>query len=294
MPGDAHREPVANSTAAAGNQGATTRPDSAAIPDLVSMPDTAAIRFDDRGLVPVIVQDRATREVLMLGYADAEALEATGRTGLAHFHSRSRGRLWCKGETSGNVLAVRRVRLDCDGDTVLFDADPAGPTCHTGARTCFIPPGPDRQATRVQAPPRSAPPAPQPGAPDTPAPWNGAAPAPAETVGCGWLEVLWATSRQRATTRPAGSYTVRLLDGGVDAAARKGAEEAAEVLMAAKDDAYATGRDADGPGNGPAAHTRIRLIEETADLLFHVLVLAAERNLDPADVIDELRRRHTA
>ena len=88
-------------------------------------------------LLPCVVQDADTGRVLMLAYVDAEALEATQRTGLAHFHSRSRGRLWQKGETSGNVLRVVEIRADCDADALLYLAHPAGPTCHTGAVSCF-------------------------------------------------------------------------------------------------------------------------------------------------------------
>jgi phosphoribosyl-AMP cyclohydrolase / phosphoribosyl-ATP pyrophosphohydrolase len=95
------------------------------------------IRFDERGLVPCIVQDAGTGEVLTLAYMDAEALERTRATGEVHFHSRSRGELWHKGETSGNVQRVEALRYDCDADAVLALVDPAGPACHTGERTCF-------------------------------------------------------------------------------------------------------------------------------------------------------------
>lgn len=97
----------------------------------------ARLKPDANGLVAAVVQDAATRDVLMVGYMDAEALHRTLTTGAATFWSRSRGEYWVKGETSGNTLAVREVRLDCDGDAVLVSADPAGPTCHTGDRTCF-------------------------------------------------------------------------------------------------------------------------------------------------------------
>jgi phosphoribosyl-ATP pyrophosphohydrolase/phosphoribosyl-AMP cyclohydrolase len=88
-------------------------------------------------LLPCVVQDADTGRVLMLAYVDTEAMEATVRTGLAHFHSRSRDRLWQKGETSGNVLRVVAIRADCDSDALLYLAHPAGPTCHTGAVSCF-------------------------------------------------------------------------------------------------------------------------------------------------------------
>jgi len=96
------------------------------------------LRFDDRGLLTAVVQDCTTNEVLMVAWMDAKALRLTQRTGEAWFWSRSRGELWHKGATSGNVLRVREIRADCDGDTLLLRVDPAGPACHTGARSCFI------------------------------------------------------------------------------------------------------------------------------------------------------------
>ena len=95
------------------------------------------IRYDERGLIPVVAQDTNTGEILMLAYANEEALAKTVETGEAHYHSRSRGELWRKGATSGNTQKVVEVRLDCDGDAVLVVVDQTGPACHTGARTCF-------------------------------------------------------------------------------------------------------------------------------------------------------------
>ncbi len=206
------------------------------------------------GLIPVVVQDATDGRVLMLAYADAEALAMTAATGEMHFHSRSRDRLWRKGETSGNTLAVRALALDCDGDALLATVEPAGPTCHRGTRSCFDLDG---------------------------------APAP-PPAGFAWLETLWATIADRVTTRPEGSYTARLLDGGVDAVARKVTEEATEVLMAAKDDASAEAAAADRQG------TRAALAGEAADLLYHTLVLLAERGLPPSEVIASLRSRRPA
>ncbi len=94
-------------------------------------------RFDDRGLLTAVVIDAGTSDVLMVAFMDAEALAKTRETGLAHFHSRSRGKLWCKGESSGNVLHVEEMRVDCDQDALVIRARPAGPTCHTGAVSCF-------------------------------------------------------------------------------------------------------------------------------------------------------------
>lgn len=94
-------------------------------------------KFDEKGLLSAVVVHHETREVLMVAFMDAEALEATQATGFAHFHSRSRGRLWKKGETSGDVLEVREILVDCDQDALVMACAPAGPTCHTGARSCF-------------------------------------------------------------------------------------------------------------------------------------------------------------
>jgi phosphoribosyl-AMP cyclohydrolase / phosphoribosyl-ATP pyrophosphohydrolase len=221
--------------------------------------DPATVQFGaPDGLVPGVVQDRIDGRVLMVGYLDAEALAATLETGQVHFHSRSRGRLWRKGETSGNVLRLRSIALDCDGDALLLTVDPVGPTCHRGTRSCFDPA--DGVAT-------------------------GESPLPAEQ-GFAWLETLWATIADRVTIRPAGSYTAHLLDGGVDAVGRKVTEEATEVLLAAKDDAAAEG------AGQPRDATRAALAGEAADLVYHSLVLLAERQLPAGSVIAELRARH--
>lgn len=204
-------------------------------------------------LVPAIVQDVVDRRVLMLAWVDAEALDATLATGQVHFHSRSRDALWRKGETSGNTLRLVELAIDCDADTVLLTVEPTGPTCHRGTRSCFDLDG---------------------------------APAGRTTQGFAWLETLWTTIAERAAVRPEGSYTASLLDGGVDAVARKVTEEATEVLIAAKDDARAEAAGADRASTGAA------LAGETADLLYHALVLLAERGLDPAAVLGVLRERH--
>ncbi len=224
------------------------------------------VRWDRDGLVPVVVQDVADGCVLMVAYANREALVATLETGEVHFFSRSRGRLWRKGETSGNVLRVRGLALDCDGDAILATVDPAGPACHRGTRTCFDGEG---APAAVGAPALAS---------------GGAASAPAQ--GFAWLEVLWATIRERAVARPAGSYTARLLSEGVDGPARKVAEEAVEVLMAAKDDAVA-----DAAGSDRTA-TLDALAGEAADLVYHALVVLAERGLPPEAVIRRLQERH--
>lgn len=159
----------------------------------VRVPD--GVQFDSSGLVPVVVQDRASGDVLMVAWANAEALDLTARTGLAHFWSRKRGALWKKGETSGHVLRVHELRRDCDGDTLLLVAEPEGPTCHTDARTCF--------------------------GEETP-------------TAAGIVEELARVISRRGQDRPEGSYTARLLAKGLDHTLKKVGEEATEVVLAAK------------------------------------------------------------
>jgi len=226
--------------------------------------DPDDVRYGPEGLVPVVVQDAGDGRVLMLAWANAEAVAATFATGDVHFFSRSRAALWRKGETSGNVLRLVDLALDCDGDALLAQVAPAGPTCHRGERSCFDPDGAAQEigsAAATEAGPETA-------------------------QGFAWLETLWSTIADRSARRPEGSYTARLLAAGVDGPARKVAEEATEVLMAAKDDAVleATGAD--------RSATREALAGEAADLVYHALVLLAERGVPPATVIERLRARH--
>ena len=227
------------------------------------------------GLVPAIAQDAADGRVLMLAWMDAEALAVTLETGIVHFHSRARDRLWRKGETSGHELRLLDLALDCDADALLLQVDPVGPTCHRDTRSCFDPPGPG-----FEPPIRPV------SAAAHPEPQSGPGPDGPSGQGFAWLETLWSTIAARVAERPSGSYTTSLVEGGVDAAARKVTEEATEVLIAAKDDASA-----EATGSDRRA-TRVALAGETADLLFHALVLLAERRLAPADVLDVLRGRH--
>jgi phosphoribosyl-ATP pyrophosphohydrolase/phosphoribosyl-AMP cyclohydrolase len=227
----------------------------------VSLPtgNPVDVQFGPDGLAPAIVQDVSDGRVLMLAWMDAEALAATLETGEVHFHSRSRGRLWRKGETSGNVLRLRSLATDCDADAILVTAEAAGPACHRGTRSCFDDDGGVISRASVMG---------------------------SASQDLAWLETLWATIASRASERPEDSYTTRLLDGGVDGVGRKLTEEATEVLIAAKDDATA---EAAGASRD---ETRAALSGEVADLLYHALVLLAERDLPPRDVIADLRSRH--
>ncbi len=205
------------------------------------------VRFDEAGLVPVVAQDAATGDVLTLAYANREALEKTLATGEAHFYSRSRGELWRKGATSGNTQRVVEVRLDCDGDAVLYRVEPRGPACHTGERTCFF-------ATLAGE-------------------GVGVAKKEADGASLGTMvERLAGTIAQRHRDMPQESYTAGLIRRGPERLAQKVGEEAVEVVIAALGDD--------------------RLAEETADLVYHLLVLLEERGVGTEKVAGVLRDRH--
>jgi len=161
----------------------------------VSLAVPESLVFGENGLLPVVVQERASGDVLMVAWANAEALASTAESGLAHFWSRRRKQLWRKGETSGNELRVREMRADCDGDTLLLVVDQVGPTCHTGRRTCF--------------------------GEDTP------------TLG-GLVAELERVIEARAHRPPETSYTARLFAKGLDHTLKKLGEEGTEVVLAAK------------------------------------------------------------
>lgn len=198
------------------------------------------IRFDEYGLVPVIAQDAKTNEVLTLAYANQEAVEKTVATGEAHYYSRSRSELWRKGETSGNTQRIVEVRLDCDGDALLYRVEPRGPACHTGERSCFFTPV-YRETEEV--------------------------PNLGQT-----LTRLAGTIAGRHEEMPQGSYTAKLFQRGTGYAAQKVGEEAVEVVVAALEGE--------------------ELAEETADLLYHLLVLLEERGVKPEEVARVLDERH--
>ncbi len=232
--------------------------------------DPTAVRYDPAGSCPSSCRTRDDGRVLMLAWTNAEALAATLATGDVHFFSRSRGALWRKGETSGHVLRLVDLALDCDGDALLARVDPRRADLPP-RRAELLRPRRDRGCDRARRRDGSR------GRPEA-----GAEPG----QGFAWLETLWSTIADRAARRPAGSYTARLLAAGVDGPARKVAEEATEVLMAAKDDAALEAAGAD------RAATRAALAGEAADLLYHALVLLAERGLPPAAVLEQLRARH--
>jgi phosphoribosyl-ATP pyrophosphohydrolase/phosphoribosyl-AMP cyclohydrolase len=217
------------------------------------------IQFDRQGLVPAVLQDAATGEVLMVAWMNRDALCLTQETGQAHFWSRSRKELWHKGATSGSFMNVHEILVDCDADTLLVRVEPAGATCHTGEGSCFH---------RHLKPPRRS--------TQSPVSGKGAGsglPTAQSQSNNGILNELFAVILDRQKTHPAGSYTVELLEAGEDAILKKVGEEAIEVVLAAK-------------GQGDE-----RLISEIADLTYHLLVLLAARGLDLSDVQTELAKR---
>jgi phosphoribosyl-ATP pyrophosphohydrolase/phosphoribosyl-AMP cyclohydrolase len=199
------------------------------------------VQFDERGLVPCVAQDADSGEVLTLAYASEESLRLTVETGEMHFFSRSRGKIWRKGEESGNVLKLRQLRYDCDGDAILALVEPTGPACHTGERSCFY--------RELEG--------------DEPAP------VPHEA-----LAILQRTLRSRAAERPEGSYTVTLLDD-PKLIGEKVEEEAEEVVRAAREESDE------------------RVAEEAADLLYHLNVLLASREVSQAAVMEVLNGRRS-
>jgi phosphoribosyl-ATP pyrophosphohydrolase/phosphoribosyl-AMP cyclohydrolase len=192
------------------------------------------------GLLPAIIQHADTAAVLMLGYMNAEALAATQARGRVVFYSRSRQKLWEKGETSGHTLDVEAIRIDCDADTLLITARPRGPTCHEGTSTCF------GEAALTGA------------------------------TRLGFLAQLTAIIEQRSHEAADRSYTAKLFAGGLARMAQKVGEEGVEVALAA------------------VAQADDKLVSESADLLFHLMVLLKAKDRQLEDVVTELAARHAA
>jgi phosphoribosyl-AMP cyclohydrolase / phosphoribosyl-ATP pyrophosphohydrolase len=212
--------------------------------DIITRLRSAKLNFSSDGLIPAIVQDNRTNELLTLAYMNAESLNRTLESGETWFWSRSRGELWHKGETSGHTQQVIDIRPDCDSDALLIRVVPQGPACHTGARTCFS----DASENTEKDP-----------------------------TGMGslarQLEDLHEVIRDRAEKRPPNSYTTYLFESGLDKILKKIGEEAAETVIAAKNDG------------------RAELTSEISDLLYHLLVLMVARSIEPSEVAAELGRR---
>lgn len=195
---------------------------------------------DGTGLLPAIVQDHQTGRVLMLAYMNRAALDKTLATEQVTFFSRSKQRLWTKGETSGNFLQLVDIHVDCDQDTLLITANPVGPACHTGTLTCFG----DEAVTLAEQ--------------------------------LAFLNTLDNVLAQRISDSPEGSYTARIWAQGLTRMAQKVGEEGVEVALAA------------------VTQTEDRLLSESADLLFHLMLLLKNKNISLTSVVRELQQRHAA
>ncbi|MFB9134396.1 bifunctional phosphoribosyl-AMP cyclohydrolase/phosphoribosyl-ATP diphosphatase HisIE [Vibrio sp. AK197] len=189
------------------------------------------------GLVPAIVQDYQSSQVLMMGYMNPEALSKTQQTGQVTFFSRSKQRLWTKGETSGNVLELKNISLDCDNDTLLIKVNPVGPTCHTGTTTC----------------------------------WDADKQDESQMV---WLHQLEQLLGERKNADPESSYTASLYARGTKRISQKVGEEGVEVALAA------------------TSGDKAEVVSESADLIYHLLVLLQDQGLSMNDVINKLKERH--
>jgi len=199
------------------------------------------LRFDEKGLIPVVTQDYKTKEVLMLAYMNEEALKKTLETGYVHYWSRSRGKIWKKGETSGNTQRVINIRYDCDEDALLIEVEQKGVACHTGNYSCFY---------RVM--------------------YSMKEEMPASSK---ILDELYGVIEDRIKRLPNGSYTASLVKSGEDEVIRKIGEESVEVILAFKN------------------KNNKELIAETADLLYHLLVTLAYKEVKLDEVWKELERR---
>lgn len=216
------------------------------------------VKFDKAGRVPAVIQEHGTGEVLMVGYMNRESLERTLATGLTWFYSRSRQRLWQKGETSGHVQRVKSVKADCDLDALLVEVEQVGPgACHTGHKSCFhhIVAGEGERGERD----------------------GGEAPSPAfdprEVYGDPIVRELYGVIESRKENPVQGSYTSYLFEKGLDKILKKVGEESTEVLIAAK--------------NGD----RDEFVAESADLIYHLLVAMVEVGVHPDAVWAELAKR---
>ncbi|MFW6278791.1 MAG: bifunctional phosphoribosyl-AMP cyclohydrolase/phosphoribosyl-ATP diphosphatase HisIE [Bacillota bacterium] len=203
------------------------------------------VKFDEKGLVPAILQDVDSGEVLMLAYMNRESLQKTVATKKACFWSRSREELWVKGGTSGNFQYVESISLDCDGDTLLVQVKPAGPACHTGEKSCFFDQVSVEEKEDFSFQRKAV-----------------------------FLRQLYELIVDRSQNLPEESYTTYLFEEGIDKIGKKVAEEAAEVIIAGKNE------------------DEKEIIYESADLIYHLLVLLVCGGVDFEEVIDELAERH--
>lgn len=207
------------------------------------------INFDDKGLVPVVTQDFKTKEVLMVAYMNEEAFIKTLETGKVHYYSRSRSKLWLKGETSGHFQFVKAIKLDCDGDTILIEAEQIDAACHTGNKTCFFRTMNDGKWEETTED------------------------AGNEELTAEILKEVYNVIADRAVHPKEGSYTNYLFTKGLDKILKKVGEEAAEVIIAAKN------------------KSKEEIRYEVSDLMYHLMVLLVERGLTLEDIYGELKGR---
>jgi phosphoribosyl-AMP cyclohydrolase / phosphoribosyl-ATP pyrophosphohydrolase len=235
------------------------------------------LKLDSNGLVPAIVQDVNTREVLTLAYMNAESLKRTVETKETWFWSRSRNELWHKGEMSGNTQRVVEIRLDCDQDALIVLVEPAGPACHMGEQTCFhnrIGESLESGVVSRRGGEQSSSPQSVVGKSASGRQSDGLEQSRLDVTNPGdVLDQLYEVIESRKRERPAGSYTTYLFNEGLDKILKKIGEESAETIVAAKND------------------NSERLIAETSDLIYHLLVLLVERGISLDQVRDELRNR---
>ena len=202
------------------------------------------LKFDDKGLIPAVVQDADTKEVLMVAYMNQESLDLTIQTGETTFYSRSRQELWHKGETSGNIQSVEEIYYDCDEDTLLVLVEPAGPACHTGEQSCFYRKLAESKDKKQRYDKDEI------------------------------INMLYNLIKSRKNELPEDSYTTYLFEEGIDKILKKIGEESSEVIIAAKNE----------PQN--------ELVYETADLIYHLMVLLVEKEVNLEQIKDELSDRY--
>ena len=202
------------------------------------------LKFDEKGLIPAVVQDVDTKEVLMVAYMNQESLDLTIQTGETTFYSRSRQKLWHKGETSGNTQTVQEIYYDCDKDTLLILVEPAGPACHTGNISCFYRKLAESKEQKERYDKDEI------------------------------INLLYNLIKSRKAELPEDSYTTYLFEEGIDKILKKIGEESSEVIIAAKND--------------PTQE----LVYETADLIYHLMVLLVEKDVNLEQIKDELSDRY--
>ncbi|SKC84937.1 bifunctional phosphoribosyl-AMP cyclohydrolase/phosphoribosyl-ATP diphosphatase HisIE [Maledivibacter halophilus] len=206
------------------------------------MTDLSSLKYDEKGLIPAIIQDHVTKDVLMLGYMNEESLKLTLETKKTWFFSRSRQKLWNKGETSGNFHIVKNIKYDCDKDTLLIEVKPMGPTCHTGENSCFHKSIYKEKTSNPEA--------------------------------LKVVDLLYERILQRKKKPIEGSYTKYLFEEGVDKILKKVGEETSEVIIASKND------------------DKEEIIYETSDLIYHLLVLLADKDVTVNEIREELYKRY--